>query len=101
MIAEQYFSGQRNQIASGDGVVLGEAREWLIIHGIDEDLAEKLSRLGGLDAIAAASESQLIDEGLPKIKARRILELFRLRSPHAKVSHRLLWPMRAYLHIKD
>ena len=48
-------------------------------------MARKVSRLGGLDNLAAASEAQLVAEGLPKLKARRIHELLRARSPNIKV----------------
>ena len=50
--------------------------------GLDEDTAEKVSRLGGLDAIGAASEAQLVAVGLPKLKARRLRQLLSSRSAH-------------------
>jgi len=69
-------------VVSGNAL---EARGWLMAQGLDEGLAEKLSMLG-LDAIAQASEAQLVDEGLPNLKARRIHQLLHERSANVKSS---------------
>ena len=76
------MSPQSQVVVSGGA--LGEARGWLMAQGVDEVLAEKLSRLG-LDAIAQASEAQLVDKGLPNLKARHIHQLLRERSANVKV----------------
>ena len=81
LLSRVAISLQSQAVVSGDAL---EARGWLMAQGLDEGLAEKLSRLG-LDAIAQASETQLVDEGLSKLKARRIHQLLRERSADAKV----------------
>ncbi len=81
-VSRDAFSLQSQVVVSAEGAL--EARGWLMAQGLDEGLAEKLSMLG-LDAIAQASEAQLVDEGLPKLKARRIHQLLRARSAYVKV----------------
>ena len=58
-----FVTAQSAQVASGEGDSLEEARAWLLEQGLNEDTAEKVSRLGGLDAIGAASEA-LLDQHL-------------------------------------
>ena len=76
------ISLQSQVVVSAEGAL--EARGWLMAQGLDEGLAEKLSRLG-LDAIAQASEAQLVDEGLSNLKARHIHQLLRERSVNVQV----------------
>ena len=82
LVSRDAFSSQSQVVVSAEGAL--EARGWLMAQGLDEGLAEKLSMLG-LDAIAQASEAQLVDEGLSNLKARRIHQLLRERSADAKV----------------
>jgi len=82
LLSRDAFSPQIQVVVSAEGAL--EARGWLMAQGLDEGLAEKLSMLG-LDAIAQASEAQLVDEGLSNLKARHIYQLLRERSANAKV----------------
>ena len=82
LLSRNAVSLQSQVIVSAEGAL--EARGWLMAQGLDEGLAEKLSLLG-LDAIAQASEAQLVDEGLSNLKARHIHQLLRVRLADVKV----------------
>jgi len=71
---------------SQDSLAGAEAHAFLRTNGFTDDLAQVVDRFGSLDALAAASEAQLVAAGLPKLKARRLRELLHIRHETFTVS---------------
>jgi len=82
----EHFSSQALLVDSVNREALSEVHAFLRKNGFTDDLAQVVDRFGSLDALAAASEAQLVAVGLPKLKARRLRQLLHTRSESIAVS---------------